>query len=128
VWRCGSALEDAVVSTFLDDSLVGVLLLISAGYAFSALGPRSLRRRGLHALSVWLARAPAVLGLCRVPLHRVAQRLARAAETKPPGACGGCDNCGAGQPGARQPGAGEPGSQTPKEVTVSIHHIGRARR
>jgi hypothetical protein len=111
------------MSTFLDDSLVGVLLLISAGYTFSALGPRSLRRRALHALSMWLARAPAVLGMCGAPLRRAAQRMARAAETKPPGACGGCDNCGAGQPGA-----GQPGNQTPKEVTVPIAHIGRARR
>jgi hypothetical protein len=126
------------MSAFLDDSLVGVLLLISAAYAFSALGPRSLRRRAFNALSVWLARASA-MGMGRValygePLQRVAQRLARAAETKAPGACGGCDNCGAGQPGAGQPGAGQPDARTPgvevkpKEVTVPIAHIGRARR
>jgi hypothetical protein len=105
------------MSTFLDDSLVGVLLLISAWYAFSALGPRTLRRRVLTALSAWLGRAPAALGL-----RRTAQRIASAAETKPQGACGGCDNCGAEAPGNRAPSSG-----TATEIKVPIANIGRAR-
>jgi hypothetical protein len=100
--------------TFLDDAVVGVLLLASAAYAFSALGPRNLRRRVLTALSAWLARAPAALGMCREPLRRAAQRMARAAETKPQGACGGCDNCGT------------PVSGAATEIKVPIANIGRA--
>jgi hypothetical protein len=131
------------MSTFLDDSLVGLALLISAGYAVSALGPRNLRRSALKALSAWLARASAVLGMCRAPLRRAAERIARAAEIKPQGACGGCDNCGnegpanraAGNRGPanraaanRAPGAPAPASAQPKEITVPIGNIGRARR
>jgi hypothetical protein len=99
--------------TFLDDAVVGVLLLASAAYVFSALGPRNLRRRVLSELSAWLARAPAALGM-----RRAAQRIARAAETKPQGACGGCDNCGNEAPGTRAPES--------TEIKVPIANIGRA--
>jgi hypothetical protein len=105
------------LNTFLDDSLVAILLLISAGYVFSSLAPRNLRRRVLTALSAWLARAPAALGL-----RRAAQRIADAAQTKPQGACGGCDNCGAEAPGDRTPPSG-----TTAEIKVPIANIGRAR-
>jgi len=101
------------MNTFLDDSLVGVLLLVSAGYAFSALGPRNLRRRMLSALSAGLTRLPTALGV-----RRAAQRLARAADTKPQGACGGCDSC-ASVPPAR--------SAAP-EIKVPIASIGRVQR
>ena len=122
------------MNSFLDDALVGVLLLLSAGYAFSALGPRNLRRRVLNACSAGLARAPAALRL-----GRAAQRIARAANTKPPGACGGGDDCGSGAPGTRAPGNRAPGDRTPaagggdtkigaEEIKVPIANIGRLRR
>jgi hypothetical protein len=54
------------MSRLLDHVLVGLVLLVSAAYAASALGPRSLRRRVLAALSRVMARAPASLGLRRM--------------------------------------------------------------
>jgi len=120
------------MNTFLDDTAVGVLLVASAAYVFSALGPRNLRRRVLTALSAWLGRAPAALGMCRAPLRRAAQRIAHAAETKPQGACGGCDNCGSGAAGTDSPGTRAPETRAPTsgaatEITVPIANIGRAR-
>jgi len=106
------------MNSFLDDALVGVLLLLSAGYAFSALGPRNLRRRVLNACSAGLARAPAALRL-----GRAAQRIARAAHTKPQGACGGCDDCGTGTPGSETAA-----SSAATEIKVPIASIGRLRR
>ena len=110
------------MNTFLDDSVVGVLLLASAAYAFSALGPRNLRRRVRTALSAWLARAPAAFGM-----RRASQRIAHAAETKPQGACGGCDDCGTDAPGNRAPGNRAPASSAAMEIKVPIANIGRAR-
>jgi hypothetical protein len=91
----------------LDDSLVGLALLMSAGYAVLSLGPRSLRRRIWGAASRALAHVPA-LGL-----HRLSARLSAAAADPAAGACGGCDNCG-------------PVPQTPTpEVRVPISQVGR---
>jgi hypothetical protein len=75
------------MNAFLDDSLVGLLLLCSAVYALTRLGPRKLRRRLLAALAALLARAPAAL-------RPAAEQLGKAAEANAQGACGGCDNCG----------------------------------
>jgi hypothetical protein len=114
------------MNSYLDDASVAVLLLISAAYAFSALGPRHLRRRMLAACSAWLARAPSALGL-----RGAAQRLARAAETKPQGACGGCDNCesrGSPTPGNRAPASGAATEIAAKEFKVPIAGIRRVRR
>ena len=55
---------------FLDDFLVGLILLAGFGYATYALGPKSLRVRLLTLLGA-------------------------KSRLKPGGACGGCDNCGA---------------------------------
>jgi hypothetical protein len=105
------------MNTILDNSLVGLALLASAGYAVTALGPRSLRRRLLGVLGRAAAHAPAFLGL-----GRLAQRLAAASETKAQGACGGCDNCGS------EP-ATTPGTMAPQvenvEVRVPVARIGR---
>ena len=99
------------MSSILDNALVGLALLASAGYAAVSLGPRSLRRRILGVVSHGAARAPAFLGL-----GRIAQRLAAAA-SKAQGACGGCDNCGSEQTTAPQP---------PKaEIRVPVARIGR---
>jgi len=101
------------MNSILDDSLVGLALLASAGYAVASLGPRSLRRRILGVLSRAAARAPAFLGL-----GRAAQRLAAASAAKAPGACGGCDSCGS-----------EPTPQPPNaEVRVPVAQISRRAR
>jgi hypothetical protein len=77
------------MSSVLDNSVVGLMLLVSAAYAVLSMGPRSLRNRLLSLLSRATAAAPRFLGL-----RRVSQRLAAASAVKPSGACGGCDNCG----------------------------------
>src|SRR5450631_3273459 len=77
------------MNAVLDNFLVGVLLLVSLGYAFYRLGPRTLRKRILDAISGTMAAAPAFL-----KLSRVAQRLDAASVGKAQGACGGCDTCG----------------------------------
>jgi hypothetical protein len=100
------------MNSVIDNFLVGLALLVSAGYALLSLGPKSLRRRLLEALSRAAARAPAFLGL-----RRTAQRLAAASTGKAPGACGGCDDCGAEKaPAQKSAGA---------EITVPVGKIGR---
>jgi hypothetical protein len=100
------------MNSILDNSLVGLALAVSAGYALSSLGPRSLRRRLLATLSRLIARAPVVLGL-----QRTAQRLAVASTVKAHGACGGCDSCGSEQaPASKSPAA---------DVRVPVAKIGR---
>jgi hypothetical protein len=76
----------------LDNSLVGLALLASAGYAVVKLGPRSLRQRMLAALSRLIARVPPAFGL-----RRISERLRAASAGKTQGACGGCDTCGSAQ-------------------------------
>jgi len=98
------------MSSLLDNSLVGLALLISAGYALTRLGPKSVRRGVLAALRRVTARAPAFLGL-----KHIAGRLASAAG-KAEGACGGCDNCGSEPPAARSPES---------EVKVPVANIGK---
>jgi hypothetical protein len=95
----------------LDDSLVGLALIVSAGYALSSLGPRSWRRRLLGALSRLTSHAPAFLGL-----RRTARWFASASDSKADGACGGCDGCGS-EPAVQQP----PGA----DVSVPVTKIGR---
>jgi hypothetical protein len=99
------------VNSVLDNALVGLALLLSAGYAVLALGPRGVRRRLLNALSWIAARTPALLGL-----RRAAERLSAAASGKAAGACGGCDDCGS-----------EPttGKSTDGEVRIPVAKIGR---
>jgi hypothetical protein len=102
------------MNSILDNSLVGLALLVSAGYAVSSLGPRSLRRRLLSALSRLLARAPVFLGL-----GRLAQWLGAASAGKAQGACGGCDNCGSEQAPAQKQ------DSRALEVRVPVTKIGR---
>ena len=97
------------MSSILDNVLVGLALLASAGYTAVSLGPQSLRRRILGVLSRGAARGPAFLGL-----GRAAQRLAAAAKTR--GACGGCDNCGS-ETTTPQPAKAE--------IRVPVARIGR---
>ena len=100
------------MNSVIDNPLVGLALLVSAGYALLSLGPRSLRRRLLAALSRTAARAPSFLGL-----RRAAQWLAVASKVKADGACGGCDDCGTEKAPASKPAAAE--------ITVSVGKIGR---
>jgi hypothetical protein len=103
------------MNSILDDSLVGLAILASAGYAVAALGPRNLRRRFLGVLSRAAARAPAFLGL-----GRAAQRLAVASAAKAQGSCGGCENCGSESTAAPQP--------PQAEIRVPVARIGRRAR
>ena len=98
------------MNSVLDNTLVGLALVVSAGYALTSLGPRSVRRRLLAALSRMTARAPAFPGL-----RSMSERLAASAG-KAQGACGGCDNCGSEKTPAPAPGA---------EVNVPVAKIGR---
>jgi hypothetical protein len=99
------------VNSVLDNTLVGLALLVSAGYAVTSLGPRSVRRRVLASLSRMAARAPSSLRL-----RRISQRLAIASAGKAQGACGGCDNCGSEK---------TPAPASAAEVSVPVAKIGR---
>jgi hypothetical protein len=103
----------------LDNSLVGLMLLASTGYAVVKLGPRRLRQRMLAGLSRVIARAPSPFGL-----RQIAERLSTASAGKGPGkaqgACGGCDNCGSEQTPAQQAAQTLP----PPEVRVPVATIG----
>jgi hypothetical protein len=101
----------------LDDFLVGLVLMISAGYAIFSLGPRSLRSRTFAALSNVMARAPAFLGL-----GRMARWLAAASADKSKGACGGCDSCGSEKAPASTGVASAAGMS---EVRVPLAKIGK---
>jgi hypothetical protein len=100
------------MNNFLDDSLVALVLLVSAGYVVSSLGPKSLRHRFLQVLSRVLGKAPAFLRL-----GPVSEKLSAAAAVKAKGACGGCDNCGSEQTPAAK--------STSTEIAVSVEKIGR---
>jgi hypothetical protein len=100
------------MNRILDNFLVGLALLASAGYAFSRLGPKSLRTRMWAALAHAAARAPASL-----KLGGLARRLEAAAAAKSAGACGGCDNCGSPAP--------IDGKAPESEVRVPLSEIGR---
>jgi len=92
----------------LDESLVGLALLLSAGYVALSLGPRIVRQWLLAGMGRLLARAPKSLGL-----RRMAARLAAASAGHARGACGGCDGCGS---APKPPGA---------EISVPAAKIGR---
>ena len=104
------------MNSVLDNALVGLALLVSAGYAVVSLGPRGLRRSILGVLSRGAARAPAFLGL-----GRTAQRLA--ASMAKSGACGGCDSCGTDGETAAQKSATQNSSAA--EFRVPVGKIGR---
>jgi hypothetical protein len=103
---------------WLDQSLVGLLLAASAGYALMTLGPKTLRKRILSGVSRLAASAPRMFGL-----SRWARRLQEAAAAKPKGACGGCEDCGAGiGTGAGTASGAQP---TPSEIHIPVGKIGR---
>ena len=100
------------MNAVLDNFLVGVLLLVSVGYAVYKLGPRTLRKRILETMSRAMAAAPASL-----KLRRVVQKLDAASLGKAQGACGGCDNCGT-------ESSSEP-KVSSAEINVPVAKIGR---
>ncbi|HEY2676522.1 MAG TPA: DUF6587 family protein [Steroidobacteraceae bacterium] len=99
------------MSGILDKLLVGLVLLLSLGYAVASMGPRSLRTRILGSLSRVAGSAPAFLRL-----KKAAQRLGQASTAKAAGACGGCDDCA---PSAPKAGA------SAGEINVPVGKIGR---
>ena len=99
------------MNAVLDNFLVGVLLLVSVGYALYKLGPRALRKRMLAALSRVMSAAPAFLRLGR------AARRFTLASAGSAGACGGCDNCGSETSSPPQP--------SPAEIKIPVANIGR---
>ncbi len=102
------------MNAVLDNVIVTAVLFVSVSYALVKLGPKTLRKRILRALSLVLASAPAFL-----KLGAVAQRLA-VASGKTQVTCGGCDNCGA-ESSAKSSSAASP----PSESNVPIAKIGR---
>ena len=103
---------------WLDQSLVGLLLAASAGYALLTLGPKTLRKRILEGMSRLAATAPRVFGL-----SRWAQRLQAAAAAKAKGACGGCEDCGTGT--GSHAGTASGAQSTPREISIPVGKIGR---
>jgi hypothetical protein len=93
---------------FLDDLLVGFVLLASVGYALYSLGPKTLRTRSLVGVSSLLGRLPTFAGM-----RGIADHLAAAAESKAKGPCGGCDNCGS------EPAAATQGSESEVRIPLS---------
>jgi hypothetical protein len=114
------------MNAFLDDFLVGLVLLAGFGYALYSLGPKALRTRLLMGLSWLLSRVPAVIGV-----RGLSQRLEMRATLKAKGACGGCDNCGSDSSAAKTAGgSGVGGSSVGDsggEVRVPLEKIGRRR-
>ena len=100
------------MNAVLDNFLVGMVLLVSLGYAFYKLGPRAWRKRILQALSRMLAGAPAYF-----KLGGVAQKLDAASAGKAQGTCGGCDNCGTESSSAPQ--------SSSAEINIPVREIGR---
>jgi hypothetical protein len=100
------------MNAVLDNFLVGVLLLVSVGYAVYKLGPRTLRRRILQSLSRAMAAAPFFL-----KLGRAAQKLDAASLGSVQGACGGCDNCGTETSTEQQTSS--------SEIRIPVANIGR---
>ena len=76
------------MNKLLDNGLVALALIASAGYALSSLGPKTLRRQLWTALARLAARVPPGMHL-----GGIARRLAEAA-AKSSAACGGCGSCG----------------------------------
>jgi hypothetical protein len=105
------------MNRILDDTLVGLALVASAGYALAALGPKGLRARLYRGLAGLAQRAPALLRL-----SAVARRLDAKAAGSTSAACGGCESCGSEEPIANQPNASDP---RPSEVRVPVAKVGR---
>jgi hypothetical protein len=102
------------MSEWLDKLAVCLVLIVSAGYAAIALGPKAFRRQVALALLGAVPRTPRVLGL-----RRLVARLGAAVAAKVPGGCGGCGGC---EPPAA---AGHVNCSVTGEVHVPVGKIGR---
>jgi hypothetical protein len=102
---------------FLDDLLVGLVLLASTGYVLYSLGPKTLRLRLLVGMSVLLGRLPT-----RVGLRGVAERLAMMTKSTGKGACGGCGSCGSETLDGTRPATTQPSTT---EVRIPLSKVGR---
>jgi hypothetical protein len=98
------------MNAFLDDFIVGAVLLASVGYAIAKLGPKAWRRGILAAMSQVFEAAPVSFRL-----GGLAQRLETASGRTQGGACGGCDNCGTESAAPQSSG----------EISVPVANIGR---
>jgi len=95
---------------FVDNLSVGLALLASLIYAIVSLGPLALRQRLLAGTAAVLGHLPRFFGV-----RNLAERL-RMAAGESPGACGGCDSCGA------KP---VPTDKASQDVAVPLSKIGR---
>jgi hypothetical protein len=97
----------------LDEILVGGALLASILYALLSLGPRTLKRGLAVRAAAWVRSIPEMPGL-----RSLSRRLETAAAIKPPGACGGCDDCGSATPAASA-------GSTESEIRIPVSAIGK---
>jgi len=105
------------MNKLLDNGLVALALIASAGYALSSLGPKTLRRRLWTALARLAASAPSGMHM-----GGIARRLAEAA-AKSSAACGGCGSCGSEASDGSVASAGAASA----EVRVPLESIGKRR-
>jgi hypothetical protein len=115
------------MSEWLDKLAVCLVLIVSAGYAAIALGPKALRRQVALALLGAVPGTPRVLGL-----RRLVARLGAVVAAKVPGGCGGCGGCGedagaASQSPSTSGARGESAGGT-AEILVPLREIPRRRR
>jgi hypothetical protein len=96
------------MNAWLDDGIVGLLLLASALYAAYSLGPKPWRARMMLKLGNLLERSPRALGL-----KSLAGKLKAAAARRQAG-CGGCDNC-----------ESTPATDAKGEFKIPVSKIGR---
>ncbi len=102
---------------WLDEGLVGVLLLASAVYAAMSLGPRGVRRRVLRIAGACLGRFPRSFGL------RGWAARCTAAAVRAQGSCGGCDSCASEAPASGP--ASSPAQGTARDIRIAPSQIGR---
>ncbi|HEX3848056.1 MAG TPA: DUF6587 family protein [Steroidobacteraceae bacterium] len=113
------------MSEWLDKLVVCLALIVSAGYAAVALGPKPFRRQVALTLLGAAPRTPRVLGL-----RRLVARLGAAVAAKVPGGCGGCDGCGENAGATSQSGASDSparGEAAAAEIVVPLDKISRRR-
>ncbi len=106
------------MNKLLDNGLVALALMASAGYALSSLGPKALRRRLWKAFARLAASAPPGMHL-----EGIARRLDEAA-AKSSAACGGCESCGSETTDSSAAGGGAANGRAP-EVRVPLESIGK---
>jgi hypothetical protein len=112
------------MNKMLDNGLVALVLIASAGYALASLGPKAQLRRLWTALARLAASAPP-----RLHLGGIARRLEGAA-AKSAGGCGGCENCEPEPASGAKPSSPErrAADSRASEVRVPLEKIGKRGR